>query len=188
MIQKQTESQSIDRIYRAHHNDILSYLSSKEKNLVLVEDLVQDAFLKLYAQLQAEKPIKNVAAWLKRVTYNLWIDHYRKHNITLSEDFVDLADTETSHAHGPEDCLLGIIANLPYKYKKAVYLTDVQGVKQVDAAKQLKISLSTFKSHVQRGRKLVAQGYVDCCDYEIKEDGTLDGEVKNWDECKVCRK
>lgn len=187
MIQEQTESQSIEKLYRAYHKDILSYLSSKEKNLVLVEDLVQDSFLKLYANLQAEKPIKNVVGWLKRVSYNLWIDHHRKYNTTLTDDLTELADEESVHAHGPEDCLLGIIANLPYKYKKAVYLIDIQGVRQVDAAKQLKIALPTFKSHVQRGRKLVAQGYVDCCDYEIKDDGTLDGEVKNWDECKVCK-
>lgn len=187
MVQEKTESQSIETLYRIHHKDILRYLSSKEKNLVLVEDLVQDAFLKLYSNLQANKEIKNVPAWLKRVTYNLWIDHYRKNNITLSDDFTHLSDNADKHTHGPEDCLLGIIANLPYKYKKAVYLVDVQGVKQTDAATQLKMALPTFKSQVQRGRKLVAQGYIECCDYEMDDSGILKGEVKNWDECKVCK-
>jgi len=104
----------------------------------------------------------------------------------LDENMEGVGLNASESKHKPEDCLLGIISNLPYKYKKAVYLTDVKGVPQTESAKMLGLTLPTFKSHVQRGRKLVTQGYVDCCDYSLDQNGKLRGETKDWEECKVC--
>ena len=144
--------------------------------------------MKFHLQLEAKKSIKYPKAWLFRVAQNLLTDVYRKqkvHNQNLTQA-EHIPEEQDGDGHGPEDCLLGIISSLPPKYKKAVFLVDVKGVKQTDAAKQLKMALPTFKSHVQRGRKLVMQGYVDCCDYEISADGTLVGERKTKENCKVC--
>jgi len=180
----------LEELYLDHHGELLSYLSSRSKDTVLVADLIQDTFLKLYAFLDKGKQLTNPRAWLFRVAQNMLFDHYRKNGLELQElkEDVPSGEAEGSHSHGPEDCLLGIIASLPYKYKKAVYLIDVKGERQVDAAQRLNLSLPTFKSHVQRGRKLVKQGYVACCNYEIDEDGHLQGEARDWSECEVCSK
>lgn len=177
----------IEESYRLYHEKLSIALLNKHADASVIEDVVQDAFIKMHLYLNKGKVIDNPQAWLYRVGYNLLMDHYRsKSPLIESNEDLDQKVESASEGHGPEDCLHGIIANLPYKYKKAVYLTDIKGVKQVTAAKQLKISLPTFKSHVQRGRKLVAQGYVDCCDYEIGTDGKLIGESKDWNECKMC--
>lgn len=178
---------TITTLYEQHAAGLSAYIAAKEKNPGLVQDIVQDSFLKLHLQIQSKKEIKYPKSWLYRVASNLLIDHYRAQKIkTAALDESAQIVSESTHSHGPEDCLLGIIASLPMKYKKAVFLVDVKGVKQTDAAKQLKMELSTFKSHVQRGRKLVMKGYVDCCDYEINEEGKLVGERKLKEECKVC--
>lgn len=180
------EDQTITELYRAHADNLSAYLLNKEQNSGLVQDIVQDSFLKYYLQLQNGKTIQYPKSWLFKVADNLLVDHYRKVKrleIPLQPQNVLEID---ENSHGPEDCLLGIIAHLPYKYKRAVFLVDVKGVKQVDAAKQLDLTLPTFKSHVQRGRKLVMQGYVDCCDYEINDEGKLVGEHQTKENCKVC--
>lgn len=181
------ESIDITELYNEYALPLKAYLTKKEKNSGLVDDIVQDSFLKLHLQLEANKKIDYPKSWLFRVAQNLLTDVYRKQKIQTQEllDVKDITDEE-DHGHGPEDCLLGIIGSLPMKYKKAVFLVDVKGVKQTEAAKQLKIALPTFKSQVQRGRKLVMQGYVDCCDYEISEDGKLIGERQTKENCKVC--
>lgn len=182
-----TNNIDITELYTKYANPLKAYLANKEKNPALIDDIVQDSFLKLHLQIVANKNVNYPKAWLFRVAQNLLTDVYRKEKIHTQElhDVKDIT-AEIDHKHGPEDCLLGIIGSLPMKYKKAVFLVDVKGIKQIDAAKQLKIALPTFKSQVQRGRKLVMQGYVDCCDYEISEDGTLVGERQAKENCKVC--
>ncbi len=180
------EDQTISELYSAHADSLGAYLRNKEQNSGLVEDIVQDSFLKYYLQLQNGKTIQYPKSWLFKVADNLLIDHYRKLKRVELPLQIEGEVTIDDNKHGPEDCLLGIIAHLPYKYKKAVFLVDVKGVKQVDAAKQLNLALPTFKSHIQRGRKLVMQGYVDCCDYEISDEGKLVGEHQAKENCKVC--
>jgi len=179
---------NIEDLYNSTSNDLKSYLFSKEKDPALIDDIVQDTFLKLYSYQSQGKKINNPKSWLFKVASNLLIDHFRrKRSLINSVDALgDINSQNSDSPHEPGDCLLGIIASLPYKYKKAVYLTDVKGIRQTVAAKELSLSLPTFKSHVQRGRNLVAQGYVDCCDYKINEKGHLKGESKDWKECKVC--
>ena len=78
------------------------------------------------------------------------------------------------------------IKNLPPLYKEAVYLTDIKGIKQAAVAAHLGISISGAKSRIQRGRKLIQEGYMDCCNYKLDEKGYLVGEHKDQTECKVC--
>jgi len=174
-------------LYHDLSEDLSRFLLSKSQDMSLNEDIMQETFIKLHLSLVGGKSIQNPKSWLFTVAQNALIDHYRvsKKQFSIPEQ-TDEVYMEAKPAHTPADCLRGIVASLPYKYKKAVYLVDIKGLRQTDAAEHLGLALPTFKSQVQRGRKLVAQGYVDCCDYQIKEDGTLQGEVKDWEECKVC--
>ena len=180
--------QYISAVYETHAAKLRRYLLSKDKNADLIEDIIQDSFLKLQIELQKGKVITNVNAWLHKVSFNSLMDHYRK---TISDSLSTLTenqkiDNEEQCDHRPEDCLKGIVAKLPYQYKKAVYLVDIKGMKQQEAADELKLALPTLKSHVQRGRKLVMKGYMDCCDYTLNDAGVLVGENKTKKECKVC--
>ena len=53
-------------------------------------------------------------------------------------------------------------------------------------AKQLKLQLPTAKSRIQRARKLITLGYMQCCDFKMNPKGHLVGEVKDKEDCKVC--
>lgn len=187
------KQETVEKLYSAYQADVRAFLRSKEReDASLIDDLVQDTFLKLWSSLAADKEIRNPKAWLMRVAHNLLIDHYRKiKKQTLLDDLEshpinDDLQINDADDHGPEDCLAGLISNLPQKYKQAVYLVDVLGVRQVDAADQLDLPLATFKSQVQRGRKMIKAGYMDCCDYVEDEKGYLRGEVKNRADCLVC--
>ena len=176
----------ISTLYSDHYQKLKRSLSSLTNDQSLLEDVIQDSFIKLHLYIRGGKAVENPGAWLYRVGKNLMIDHFRGDTILKELEENMSVEKEDTHAHGPEDCLLGIIASLPYKYKKAVYLTDIKGVPQKESAKNLNLSFPTFKSHVQRGRKLVAQGYVDCCGYSLDANGHLQGESKDWKECKIC--
>ncbi len=72
----------------------------------------------------------------------------------------------------------------PEKYSSAVWLSDIEGKKHAEVARILKISLSGAKSRIQRGRKLLQYGYMDCCNFRLSPGGYLVGEHR--DDCKVC--
>lgn len=180
--------QDSNECFTTYSHDLRRFIRFKSSDENLIDDVMQDVFIKLHMTISRGKEINNLKSWLFRVAQNVLNDHYRAAkknenvNIVASRSTIETDD----YSHTPADCLRGIIAKLPFKYKKAVYFVDIKGLRQTEAAEQLDIALPTFKSHVQRGRKLVAQGYVECCDYKIKEDGTLEGEIKDWDECSVC--
>lgn len=186
MANQELSNTKIEKLYNHHVQGVRAFLFSKEKDASLVEDLLQDTFIKLLLSLGKGIEIRNPKSWLLRVAQNVLTDHYRDKR---KEQHIPIesGSEQKSESHSPADCLHGLIASLPYKYKRAVYLTDIKGMRQTEAAEELKISLPTYKSHVQRGRNLVKQGYIDCCGYNIDENGCLHGETKNWEECKVCR-
>ncbi len=65
-------------------------------------------------------------------------------------------------------------------------LSEIKGLKQAEVAKILNISLSGAKSRIQRGRNLLKEGFIACCDYQLNESGYLVGEHKDKKDCKIC--
>ena len=72
------------------------------------------------------------------------------------------------------------------KYRTPLFLSDIKGMKQSEVAKQLNQNLPTTKSQIQRARKLIAQGFMDCCGFVLNEQGYLVGEIQEKINCKVC--
>ena len=88
--------------------------------------------------------------------------------------------------HTEKDCLLSPILNLDKMYRPPLFLADVKDIKHRDISTQLGIPLSTFKSRIQRARKKIAKGYMDCCGYTLNEKVVLVGEMQNREDCKIC--
>lgn len=68
-----------------------------------------------------------------------------------------------------------------------MFLSDIKGMKQQEVANQLNLSLPTVKSQIQRARKQIAQGFMDCCGFKMNNDGYLVGEIQDKADCKVCQ-
>ena len=113
------------------------------------------------------------------------IDYYR--NKTSTTSLPELKDEEEAEsAHTAENCLMPLINELPEKYQQALLLSEIYNMKQKSVAEILGISISGAKSRIQRGRKLLQEGYINCCSYSLNEQGKLVGEAKTIIECKVC--
>lgn len=171
-------------IWIKYNEDVYRFILSRVKNEQLANDLLQEVFIKIHLKKENLEDEKLLKPWVLSIARNTVTDHFRKIKFSESSEPVETG-TEENPEHSPEDCLVPIIKNLPKKYREAVMLSDIQGKKQAEVAQELKISLSGAKSRVQRARKLIQQGYVDCCNYKLK-DGVLVGETKPQKECKVC--
>jgi RNA polymerase sigma-70 factor (ECF subfamily) len=60
-----------------------------------------------------------------------------------------------------------MIERLPEPYREALALVELRGLSQVEAAARLGLSVSGAKSRVQRGRRMLRDLVVACCDVSL---------------------
>ncbi len=175
-----------ENIWSRFSKDVYHFILGKVKDKDLAWDLVQEVFLKVHLKKESLEEEEALKSWLFTIARNTVTDYYRNYN-NSNEISIDLPvnTVEDSTQHTPNDCLLPIIRKLPKIYRDALILSDIQGKKQEEIAREFNISLSGAKSRVQRGRKLLQQGFVECCNYSIK-NGVLVGETRPKKECRVC--
>ncbi|WP_046757049.1 sigma-70 family RNA polymerase sigma factor [Kordia jejudonensis] len=173
-------------IWETYAKDVQRLIMNKVKDVQITDDLVQEVFIKVHTKLETVQDERKVKSWLLSVSRNTVLDYFRKSNTEVPLEKEETIVGEETYAHSEKDCLPGIIKNLPKKYRNPLLLSDIKGLKQAEIAAQLNLPLATVKSQIQRGRKLIVQGYMDCCDYKLNEKGFLTGEVKDKKQCKVC--
>jgi RNA polymerase sigma-70 factor (ECF subfamily) len=148
-----------------------------------VDDTVQWVFLRLHESRHSLKQTDRVHAWLYRTARRAIVDYYRakarRREVPLGDasDLDPLAE-KVGQTSPQEDellqaaeCLAPLIEDLPLPYRDAIVLSDLQGVRLADAAKQAGVSLSGMKSRVQRGRQRLKQMLFECC--QIALDGRI---------------
>jgi RNA polymerase sigma-70 factor (ECF subfamily) len=64
-----------------------------------------------------------------------------------------------------------MIDRLPTVYRRALVLTELQGLTQRRAAAVEAVSLSGLKSRVQRGRRLLKRMVLEACGIEVDRRG-----------------
>ncbi len=178
----------IEEVWLKHNIELKAFVLSIIKNNDTADDVIQETFLKANSKFNQLKDYSKSKSWLFSIAKNTAIDLLRKKTIEsdLGNIVFQIEDFETDK-HTAKDCLKGLIEKLPEKYKVPILMSDIQGLKQAEVAEKLNLPLATVKSQIQRARKMIAKGYVDCCDFKINNKGYLVGEVKPKDECKVCK-
>ena len=174
-------------IWTSYHEDVRRFIGSKIKEGHIIDDLLQETFIKVHTKLDSLKDKSKVKSWIFMIARNTMFDYFKNRDfISEGNAIIDEPDDDVIDNHTEKDCLRGIIKRLPKKYRDPLFLSDIRGLKQKDVAEQLKLELPTAKSRIQRARKLITKGYMDCCDYKMNANGHLVGEVKQKEECKVC--
>jgi RNA polymerase sigma-70 factor (ECF subfamily) len=174
-------------VWKQYSEDLKRFIFSKVKEEAVTDDILQDSFIKIHTKLHTLKDLTKLKSWIFSIARNSILDYFKSSTKTFefanfeSETFIE------ENEHTEKDCLLGILQNLPKKYRDPLFLSDIKGLKQQEVATKLKQTVSTTKSQIQRARKLVAQGFIDCCDYVLNEDGKLVGELQEKGDCKVCK-
>ena len=173
-------------VWVIYAEDIRRFILSKVKNPVITEDILQETFIKVHTKLHTLKDEDKLKSWLFSIARYTVLDYFRENKQELPVDDLQIESEPEPSEHSEQDCLRGIIKSLPKKYRDPLFLSDIKGLKQQEVANQLHLSLPTVKSQIQRARKQIAQGFMDCCGFKMNEDGHLVGEIQDKADCKVC--
>ena len=144
-----------------HLDDLYRYALGVTHDPDAAGDLVQDTTLRALErrdQYRGDAPLRH---WLVRIAHNLMIDRARRAGREITVDAVETdwrddaytvdADVVVERA-ATRDELRDALVRLPYIYRSAVVLHDVEGLRVVDIADLHDISLPAAKQRLRRGR------------------------------------
>lgn len=174
------------QVWTSYSKDLKHFIISKVKDTTIADDILQNTFIKIHTKLHTLKDIKKLKAWCFTIARNSILDYWKSENKTFEIINFENEETIEENIHTEKDCLQGILKNLPKKYRDPLFLSDIKGLKQQEIATQLNQTLSTTKSQIQRARKLIAKGFIDCCGFQLNAEGNLVGEIQEKEDCKVC--
>lgn len=133
------------------------------------EDIVQETFMRVYANLDKYDSRWKFSTWIFRIGNNLCIDRLRKRRPTWSldaenpdADGVDGYAMLPTNDASPEDRMVlsemqknvrNAIAQLPDKYRSVVVLRYLQDLSLNEIADILELPVSTVKTRLHRGRE-----------------------------------
>jgi RNA polymerase sigma-70 factor, ECF subfamily len=166
-------------IYTEFHRSLLTFVRSKIRSKEDAEDILQNVFAKISANVNSLSEKEKIQNWLFTVTRNAVIDYYRvnskRRKIELDQVMANqLLDEETADdTKGLDTCVTSLIKLLPDEYRGIVEDAELHGVMQKELAMKYNMPYSSLRSRVQRGRERLKQIFHNCCRIETDSRGNV---------------
>lgn len=174
------ETTGFEAIYQQFRMPLLRFIRYKVGDAHVAEDLLQDVFIKASQSLERLKDEKKIRSWLFSIASNTIIDHYRKHQIPLSDETDIAQDVENRTVLQELSCciepFLDALPSGQHEAIKAIYLHEQT---QAEYASQNDLNLSTVKSQVRRAKASMKAFFEACCSFERNRHN----EVVDFREC-----
>jgi RNA polymerase sigma factor (sigma-70 family) len=148
----------LEQIILRHKDKVLAYIRHYIRDVALVEDILQDTFIKVLQSVKAGKYTENgkFISWALRIAHNLIIDHFRmiKQMNTISNDNYesDIFNLKRLAEDNIEDDMIKLqihqdvrkmIRNLDEDQKEVVILKYYAGLSFKEIANITKVSINT---------------------------------------------
>jgi RNA polymerase sigma factor (sigma-70 family) len=125
------------------------------------EDIIQEAMLKIFRNLETLKDTEAINGWIKRIVTNCAINHFRKEKDApdASLDAIPISLANEDHVKIlsllSEEELLALIQQLPPKARYTFNMYAIEGYSHKEIAERSNTSEGTSKSQYARGRALL---------------------------------
>ncbi len=160
--------------WQRYRGELVRFVGSRMGDAAAADDIVHDVLLKALARIDTLEDPARLRGWLYRITRNAIVDHYRARRPAEPLP-IDLAAESANDARHAEQelasCLRPLLDSLPYEYRQALTLAEVEGLPQREIARRERLSLSGAKSRVQRGRRMLREAVLACCRVELDHRG-----------------
>lgn len=154
-----------EEIFHQTSGQLYGFINGMVRNHNLVQDFMQQCYLKLWERFDETDLEKEVLPLLYTYARNLVIDHLRKQtreqlvgdyavleNEATAQNSVQDYITEKEHEKGLHDA----INKMPARRKEVFSLIKIQGMSYQEVSLQLGISVSTVEKHMHEAYKFLA--------------------------------
>jgi len=153
----QNKAKAQMQLYDLYCNAMFIIAQRYVKDTFIAEDIMQEAFIKVFKNIQHFKGEVSIGAWIKKIVINQCIDYLKKkkielvalnenkHNLAIENDW--LVDDEISISH-----IKTAINSLPEKYSVVINLYLIEGYNHKEIAQILNITEVASRSQLMRGK------------------------------------
>jgi RNA polymerase sigma-70 factor (ECF subfamily) len=125
------------------------------------EDILQEAFLKIWRNINAYDTDLKFSSWIYRIVHNETVSYWRKKSsfgkqrqVNLDENLPELSDeTEFDEQHQINHLTQQVLELLPLKYKTILVLKYLEGMDYDEISDILKIPPGTVATRINRAKK-----------------------------------
>ncbi|MFP6774730.1 MAG: sigma-70 family RNA polymerase sigma factor [Alphaproteobacteria bacterium] len=182
-----TTNDDLGAAFTGLRHSLRGFLARRVNDPAVVDDLLQDVFLKAQKAMGDGRLPNNLPAWLSTAARTKVIDHYR-----AKRPAAEILDENTpDHGlDGGEDmhrelatCLRPLAQTLPPIYRDTLLATDLGGQSMQAVADELGLSLSAIKSRASRGRGMLRDIVLNCCEVEATGGMVTDFQRRTAKNC-----
>lgn len=154
------ESIAYEALFERYRSSILSMLLSRCADGAICDDLLQEAFIKAYLNLEKFDPSYSFAGWIMTIARNLFIDYTRRRGGIQPP--VACSENHVCTAPNPEQCYIAkednrrihlALDRLPAPYRIIIELRFWRDLTYEQIAEELGIPLGTVKTQIHRARR-----------------------------------
>ena len=177
--QHEHDQSAFDLLVERHSDRAFQLAYSILQNREDAQEVVQDAFIRIYRSLANFRGDAQFSTWMYRIIVNLCNNKFRwnkvrgaNRNISIDAPLPNSDEDDGLHIELPghdaapneqtayadlQERIEQAMAALPESYRTAVMLRNVQELDYEEIAKILNCAVGTVKSRINRGRELLRQ-------------------------------
>jgi len=148
-------------LYKKYAPGLLGMCIRFTGNRAEAEDVLQEAFVKIFLNLDHYRGTSSLAAWMRKIVINTAITLYhrnKKHkNLIDLDDIMDKmsGNLNISDLEFTREEILNVIHDLSPGYRMVFNLYAMEGFKHKEIAKEMGIDINTSKSQYSRAKKII---------------------------------
>ena len=165
------DEKAFSKIFEKYNRALRFHVARMVKDRDVIDDLIQEIFLKAFSNLGSYNTGFAFSTWLYRIATNHTIDHLRKKKLkTLSIDaplqskdgdmYLEVPDTSAKADElilnkQRDKIILDALESLPSKYRSVIEMRHMEEKSYQEISEELDLPLGTVKAHIFRARELL---------------------------------
>ncbi|HSX48850.1 MAG TPA: RNA polymerase sigma factor [Candidatus Saccharimonadales bacterium] len=147
-------------LVKRYQRPFYSFVFKITGNDLIVEDILQETFLKIYKNIDKFDIKRKFSTWAFEIAKNTAISHLRKEKSKVSLKNIDISIDETHYENAIKQenkRVIGKILNkMDSKYKSAVKLFYFDELSYKEISDKLNLPINTVRTRISRGKKIVS--------------------------------
>ena len=151
--------EAFDMLVKKHYSRAINIAYSLLNNMADAQDAAQEAFLSIYRKLNDFRMDASFSTWVYRIVVNSSYDLMRKRRIKQVplDDFLleSIPVAEDKSDYLKKETVQAALAKLPFEYRSAIVLREMEGLTYEEIAEALNINIGTVESRIFRARQML---------------------------------